>query len=66
MAEAYTALWWIPRGTAPTMLEAEHRVRHPRLRGPTSHSFTLRVHFPPPGGADTEARPGRAGWMCPA
>src|ERR1035438_1156642 len=31
MAEAYTALWWIPRGTVPGTADAEGRVR--RLRG---------------------------------
>jgi hypothetical protein len=66
MAEAYTALWWIQRGMVPTTLEAEDRVRHLRLHGPTPQAFTLRVHFPPPGGANTIARQGRADWMCPA
>ena len=48
MAEAYTALWWIPRGHVPTTQEAEERVLHLREFGPTPHSFTLREHFPPP------------------
>ena len=66
MAEAYTALWWIPRGTTPTTGDAEDRVRHLRVHGPTPHAFTLRSHFPPPGAGDAAARPGRADWMCPA
>jgi uncharacterized protein DUF3291 len=66
MTEAYTAMWWIPRGTIPTTGDAEDRVRHLRAHGPTPDAFTLRAHFPPPGAADTAARPGRADWMCPA
>jgi hypothetical protein len=53
MTEAYTALWWIRRGTAPTTAEAEDRVRHQRARGPTPYAFTLRTHFPPPSGLNT-------------
>lgn len=66
MAEAYTALWWIPPGGVPTTLDAEERVRHLRAHGPTRHAFTLREHFPPPGSAGPGPRPGRSEWMCPA
>jgi Domain of unknown function (DUF3291) len=67
MAEAVTALWWIPRGTTPTTAEAEDRVRHLRAHGPTPYAFTLRVHFAPPGGAGPgRPRSGREEWMCPA
>ena len=67
MTEAYTALWWIPRGTVPTTAEAEDRVRHLRAHGPTPHAFTLRVLVPPPGGPDPgRPRSGQPGWMCPA
>lgn len=66
MTEAYTALWWIRRGTTPTTAEAEGKVRRLRAHGPTPLAFTLRVHFPPPGGADREARTGSEEWMCPA
>ncbi|HUL25915.1 MAG TPA: DUF3291 domain-containing protein [Streptosporangiaceae bacterium] len=64
MAEAYLALWWVPRGHVPSTGEAEDRIRHLRAHGPTPHAFTLRVHFPPPGGGRAP-RSGRAGWMCP-
>jgi Domain of unknown function (DUF3291) len=64
MAEAYLALWWVPRGHVPSTGEAEDRIRHLRAHGPTPHAFTLRVHFPPPGGGRAP-RPGRADWMCP-
>jgi hypothetical protein len=66
MAEAYLALWWVPRGHVPTTGDAEDRIRHLRAHGPTPHAFTLRVHFPPPGEGDCAPRPGRADWMCPA
>ncbi|HTS97600.1 MAG TPA: DUF3291 domain-containing protein [Streptosporangiaceae bacterium] len=64
MAEAYAALWWIPRGTIPALAEAEDRVRHLRAHGPTPRAFTLRLHFPPPGEADQAAREGRDAWLC--
>ena len=57
MTEAYTALWWIPRGTVPGTADAEDRVRRLRAQGPTAEAFTLRVLFPPPGG-DGLPRPG--------
>lgn len=66
IAEAYTALWWIRRATSPSVAEAEDKVRYLREHGPTLDAFTLRVHFPPPGDADAEARAGREEWMCPA
>jgi hypothetical protein len=66
MAEAYLALWWVPRGHVPTTGDAEDRIRHLRAHGPTPHAFTLRVHFPPPGEGECAPRPGRSDWMCPA
>ena len=47
MTLAYAALWWIPSGHIPTVTEAEDRVKHLRLCGPTPYAFTLRAHFPP-------------------
>ena len=64
MTEAYTALWWIPRGSVPTPADAEDRVRRLRANGPTADAFTLRVLFPAPGGAGTP-RAGREDWACP-
>lgn len=66
MAEAHTALWWIPRGSVPVTGDAEERVRHLRAHGPAPHAFTLRTHFPPPGSAGQAPRPGPSDWMCPA
>jgi len=66
MREAYTALWWIPRGTIPTVADAEDKVRYLREHGPTPAAFTLKMHFPPPGdSADVPVR-GSDDWMCPA
>ena len=48
MAEAYTALWWIPAGTIPTTSDAEERIRHLRAHGPSPFAFTLRHRFPAP------------------
>ena len=64
MTEAYTALWWIPRGTVPGTADAEDRVRRLRAQGPTGEAFTLRVLFPPPGGGGLP-QPGREDWACP-
>jgi len=72
MAEAYAALWWIPRGTVPDPADAEHRIRLLRQHGPTAGAFTLRDLFPPPraGSADGAGgagpHPGREERACPA
>jgi heme-degrading monooxygenase HmoA len=66
MAEAYAALWWIPRGHVPTTGEAEDRVLHLRKSGPTPYAFTLRVHFPPPGVAGFGPIRSPEEWTCPA
>ena len=44
------ALWWIPVGHIPTVLESRARLEHLKARGPTPHAFTFRSPFPPPGG----------------
>jgi hypothetical protein len=66
MADAYTALWWVPRGHIPTITEAEDRVRHLRQHGPTPQAFTLKAHFPPPGdsGAGAVPRMSPEDWTC--
>lgn len=65
MTDPYTAVWWIPAGTLPTVSDAEDRIRHLRRHGPTPYAFSFRVHFPPPD-EGIEAADGRAEWMCPA
>ena len=47
LAEAVTALWWVPAGHRPTVAEAESRLLRLREHGPTAHAFTLRTSFPP-------------------
>ena len=66
MTDAYTALWWVPRGHIPTVAEAEERVKHLRAHGPTPYAFTLRVHFPPPDSDDTDMLLSPEDWTCPA
>ena len=61
MAEAYTALWWIPRGTIPTTGDAEERIRHLRAAGPGPFAFTLRQRFGAPSAARSVALPGQLG-----
>lgn len=48
MTEVYTALWWVPVGSLPTIADAEERILHLREHGPTSFAFTFRVPFPEP------------------
>lgn len=50
LADASTALWWVPAGHRPTVAEAEHRLRLLRANGPTPEAFTMRTTFPPPAG----------------
>lgn len=66
MKDAYSALWWIPRGHVPSVLEAEDRVKYLRVHGPTPHAFTLREHFPPPDSDDIELARSPEDWTCPA
>src|SRR5204863_3068909 len=49
IVEAYLALWWVPRGHAPTIAEAEERLRHLRAHGPTPFAFGMKTPFPAPG-----------------
>jgi hypothetical protein len=49
---AYTALWWIPAGTIPTVNDGLSRLWHLDRFGPTPHAFTFKLRFPPPGALD--------------
>jgi hypothetical protein len=42
------ALWWIPAGHIPTVVEAKGRLRLLEQRGPSVDAFTFRTPFPPP------------------
>jgi hypothetical protein len=46
--QAYLAMWWIPAGHVPTVVEAEERLAHQREHGPTPYSFTFKQRFPSP------------------
>lgn len=48
LAEAETALWWVPAGHEPTVAEAENRLTWLRQHGPTAEVFTLRQVFAAP------------------
>jgi hypothetical protein len=65
LKDAYTALWWVPRGHIPTIAEAEDRVKHLRAHGPAAHAFTLKVHFPPPDSLEAEPLHSPEDWACP-
>jgi hypothetical protein len=54
--EAYVTLWWVPAGHRPSVREAEERVAHLRLHGPTAFAFTFKQPFPPLGVAPPTAR----------
>ena len=45
VAEAMTALWWIPAGHRPTVPEAEARLLRLWANGPTPYAFTVRTSF---------------------
>lgn len=63
MREVFAALWWVPVGHAPTVAEAEDRLRCLRTHGPTPYAFTFRQPFPAP---DQHAGPTPVDLHCPA
>lgn len=48
MAEAWVALWWVPAGHRPSVVEAHERLEQLRAHGDTAEAFTFRQLFPPP------------------
>jgi hypothetical protein len=46
---SYLALWWIPVGSIPTVVEAMERIYELDRHGPTSTAFTFTHRFAPPG-----------------
>jgi Domain of unknown function (DUF3291) len=44
----FIALWWVPAGTIPTVLEAKLRLDHLRQHGESPYAFTFKKVFPPP------------------
>ena len=45
MKESYAALWWVPFGHRPNVREAEERIAHLRMHGPTAFAFSLKQTF---------------------
>lgn len=58
VAEATTALWWVPAGIQPSVAEAEQRVRHLREYGPTEQAFSIRRPYPAPAALTRRTQPG--------
>jgi hypothetical protein len=44
----FIALWWIPAGTIPTVLEAKVRLDHLRENGESPYAFSFKRVYPPP------------------
>lgn len=47
-AQAWLALWWIPTGDFPSLVDAFDRLDHLRAHGPTPHAFTFAERFAAP------------------
>lgn len=61
----YLALWWVPAGHVPSVLEAKQRLDHVTDHGPSAFAFTFQQPFP----ADVEvmeATDWRAFEPCPS
>lgn len=46
---AYLALWWVPAGHIPSLMEAKARLDLIARQGPTAEAFDFKSPFPPPG-----------------
>ena len=47
--EFYLALWWVPAGHRPTVVEGKQRLEALSRVGPSSHAFLFNRPYPPPG-----------------
>ncbi len=47
--EVVTALWWIPAGTTPDIVDAYRRLDHLRANGSSDLAWALTQPQPPPG-----------------
>lgn len=68
-SDAFLVLWWIPGGSIPSIADAQVRLEHLKLHGPSPRAFTFRQHFPPPGEGPTGETPASDvddRWTCPA
>jgi hypothetical protein len=41
----HMALWWVPIGHTPSVLEAEERLAHLQAHGPAPYAFTFKARF---------------------
>ena len=48
MDQPVFALWWLPAGTLPTIIETKHRLDRLQHSGPTEDAFTFRRFFEAP------------------
>jgi hypothetical protein len=48
----FMALWWVPAGHVPTVVEGIERLERFRRDGPTAYAFSFRQPFPPAAAAD--------------
>ena len=48
METPYLALWWVPAGHRPTILEARERLQHLTTHGDSALAFTFRAPQPAP------------------
>lgn len=46
--EGHYAMWWLPAGTLPDLMEGRDRIEHFRAHGPTAHAFDFMTTFPAP------------------
>ena len=51
METPHLALWWVPAGHEPTILEARERLQHLTTHGDSPMAFTFRAPYPAPVGA---------------
>jgi hypothetical protein len=42
------AMWWVPAGHIPTMVEARAKLELLRAQGPSAESFTFKLRYPAP------------------
>lgn len=47
LQQAYSVLWWIPKGHIPTVEEAGDRLDRLRNEGPNAKAFTFKQAYPP-------------------
>ena len=49
MREAYSVLWWISKGSEPSVDEAKVKLETLQAEGPTDKAFTFKKPYPKPG-----------------